>query len=137
MSDNTTAEQKKATEPAVNTTEKKEETVASSAATKKENSSDDKASKSETTTSTNAETSPNNNSTPARVSLPALTEDGRHRLETAWTFWYDKKDKSKDYEENLQQLGTFDTVEDFFRCAPTFTDPLASSPYETCGFFQA
>lgn len=106
MADNTTAEQKKAAE-AVN--EKKEET--SPAPTKKEASTDDKSGKAEST-STNSET---NNNSPPRVSLPPLTEDGRHRLETAWTFWYDKKDRSKDYEENLQPMGTFDTVEDFFR----------------------
>jgi len=41
-----------------------------------------------------------------------------HRLQTGWTIWYDKKQKKTqvaNYEENLVKLGTFFTVEDFWR----------------------
>jgi len=44
---------------------------------------------------------------------------GEHPLETAWTFWYDKRSSdrkdSQDYSDGLKQLGTFNTVEDFYR----------------------
>jgi|Transcript_78680 translation initiation factor 4E len=40
-------------------------------------------------------------------------------LETAWTFWYDKKTSDKkesdQYMEGLKQLGSFNTVEGFYR----------------------
>eukprot|EP00439_Symbiodinium_sp_Y106_P034512 s619_g4.t1 len=40
-------------------------------------------------------------------------------LETAWTFWYDKKTsdrkESEQYMEGLKQLGSFNTVEGFYR----------------------
>lgn len=40
-------------------------------------------------------------------------------LETAWTFWYDKKTSDKkesdQYMEGLRQLGTFNTVQGFYR----------------------
>jgi len=40
-------------------------------------------------------------------------------LETAWTFWYDKKTSDKkesdQYIEGLTQLGTFNTIEGFYR----------------------
>merc|ERR1719408_664792 len=42
-----------------------------------------------------------------------------HPLETAWTFWYDKRStdrqESDAYASGLKQLGTFATVEDFYR----------------------
>jgi len=45
--------------------------------------------------------------------------EGESPLETAWTFWYDKKtsDKkeSEQYMEALKQLGTFNTIEGFYR----------------------
>jgi translation initiation factor 4E len=53
-----------------------------------------------------------------RVSEGEVTE-GEHPLETAWTFWYDKRStdrqESDAYAEGLKQLGTFATVEDFYR----------------------
>ncbi|CAK9004624.1 unnamed protein product, partial [Durusdinium trenchii] len=40
-------------------------------------------------------------------------------LETAWTFWYDKKTsdrkESEQYMEGLKQLGSFNTIEGFYR----------------------
>lgn len=57
--------------------------------------------------------------------------DGKHKLETGeisfelnstykdqgWTLWFDKKPKDKKtrYEDNLVQVGTFHTIEDFFK----------------------
>mmetsp|Transcript_41510 Transcript_41510/g.89146 ORF Transcript_41510/g.89146 Transcript_41510/m.89146 type:complete len:614 (-) Transcript_41510:234-2075(-) len=42
-----------------------------------------------------------------------------HPLETAWTFWFDKKTsdrkESDQYMEGLRQLGSFNTVEGFYR----------------------
>lgn len=42
-----------------------------------------------------------------------------HPLETAWTFWYDKKTsnrkESDQYIEGLRQLGSFNTIEGFYR----------------------
>jgi translation initiation factor 4E len=44
---------------------------------------------------------------------------GENPLETAWTFWYDKrsteKQESDAFAEGLKQLGTFSTVEGFYR----------------------
>eukprot|EP00164_Ancoracysta_twista_P020471 GFYU01036611.1.p1 GENE.GFYU01036611.1~~GFYU01036611.1.p1 ORF type:complete len:243 (-),score=70.18 GFYU01036611.1:99-827(-) len=43
-----------------------------------------------------------------------------HALETAWSFWFDRKLNPKqttnvNYEENLKRLGTFKTIESFWR----------------------
>ncbi|KAK8823808.1 hypothetical protein WA538_001100 [Blastocystis sp. DL] len=42
-----------------------------------------------------------------------------HKLQSAWSFWYDKKlprgQQVVNYTENLKRIGTFDTVEDFWR----------------------
>lgn len=48
-----------------------------------------------------------------------MTEVEEHPLETAWSFWFDKKmpqkaDK-KVFQQNLQKLCTFETVEGFWR----------------------
>eukprot|EP01062_Namystynia_karyoxenos_P032531 TRINITY_DN23_c0_g1_i1.p3 TRINITY_DN23_c0_g1~~TRINITY_DN23_c0_g1_i1.p3 ORF type:complete len:204 (+),score=70.46 TRINITY_DN23_c0_g1_i1:115-726(+) len=43
--------------------------------------------------------------------------DGKHPLEHDWTLWYDSKrtaQESKTWEENLQKVGDFATVEDFW-----------------------
>eukprot|EP01138_Halocafeteria_seosinensis_P011252 gb/GECG01011494.1/.p1 GENE.gb/GECG01011494.1/~~gb/GECG01011494.1/.p1 ORF type:complete len:244 (+),score=38.41 gb/GECG01011494.1/:1-732(+) len=54
-------------------------------------------------------------------------EGKQHPLESAWTFWYDKKLTRQEYveakrqnpdfqyQDNLNKLGTFDTVEGFWR----------------------
>jgi translation initiation factor 4E len=45
--------------------------------------------------------------------------EGDHRLQTPWTFYYDKRQnkptKYEDYTNNLQKLGRFNTVEGFWR----------------------
>eukprot|EP00696_Hemimastix_kukwesjijk_P014481 gnl/Hemi2/28490_TR9425_c1_g1_i1.p1 gnl/Hemi2/28490_TR9425_c1_g1~~gnl/Hemi2/28490_TR9425_c1_g1_i1.p1 ORF type:complete len:324 (+),score=72.78 gnl/Hemi2/28490_TR9425_c1_g1_i1:81-974(+) len=46
--------------------------------------------------------------------------EGEHALETAWSFWYDKKvPKSQspavNYHDNLKMLGSFNTIEGFWR----------------------
>lgn len=44
-----------------------------------------------------------------------------HPLHAAWSFWYDKKQSKKDatssaeYRQRLQKLGTFDSVEGFWK----------------------
>ena len=46
---------------------------------------------------------------------------GDHPLQTAWSFWFDKKQSkgksanTTEYKSNLQKLGTFDTVEGFWK----------------------
>lgn len=51
----------------------------------------------------------------------AVNDKGEHELQSAWTFWYDKKNRTKtkeqemNYAESLKKLGTFHTVEGFFR----------------------
>jgi len=51
------------------------------------------------------------------VPMKKIDDSGKHLLETGWTFWYDKKTKdakAKSYEENLTEVGTFQTIEDFW-----------------------
>ena len=38
----------------------------------------------------------------------------KHPLNSAWTLWYFKNDRTKDWSENLREVITFDTVEDFW-----------------------
>lgn len=42
-----------------------------------------------------------------------------HPLQTAWSFWYDKKQSKKtdehEFRNKLQKLGSFDTVESFWQ----------------------
>eukprot|EP00034_Subulatomonas_tetraspora_P001338 GABW01001645.1.p2 GENE.GABW01001645.1~~GABW01001645.1.p2 ORF type:complete len:110 (-),score=0.98 GABW01001645.1:15-344(-) len=54
----------------------------------------------------------------ANTAAPAIREDGKHPLSSDWTMWWDRKVKSPDgsgYEQGLVPLGTFDTLEDFFK----------------------
>ena len=48
-----------------------------------------------------------------------VREDGEHPLQTAWTFWYDKKQPKKtnssEFKDRLHKIGTFDTVESFWK----------------------
>ncbi|XP_050676104.1 eukaryotic translation initiation factor 4E1-like [Leptidea sinapis] len=39
----------------------------------------------------------------------------KHPLQNTWSLWFYDNDKSKTWEENLIELTTFDTVEDFWR----------------------
>jgi Eukaryotic initiation factor 4E len=45
--------------------------------------------------------------------------ENEHPLQTAWAFWYDKKQSKKtgtdEYRSKLQKIGTFDTVESFWQ----------------------
>ncbi|XP_046859178.1 eukaryotic translation initiation factor 4E-like [Xenia sp. Carnegie-2017] len=38
----------------------------------------------------------------------------KHPLQNKWAWWFFKNDKSKNWEENLRLITTFDTVEDFW-----------------------
>uniref|UniRef100_T1IXQ5 eIF-4F 25 kDa subunit n=1 Tax=Strigamia maritima TaxID=126957 RepID=T1IXQ5_STRMM len=38
----------------------------------------------------------------------------KHPLQNRWTLWFFKNDKMKQWEENLQEITSFDTVEDFW-----------------------
>jgi len=57
---------------------------------------------------------------PTHLPLPTLTSETKeHPLETPWTLYYDKKLSGptlyKNFEQNLQKLGQFNTVEGFWR----------------------
>jgi len=42
-------------------------------------------------------------------------------LECGWTFWFDKKNSKNlpsEYQENLKKIGTFYSIEEFWRCLP-------------------
>lgn len=38
----------------------------------------------------------------------------KHPLDTAWTLWYFKNDRDRDWEQNQREVASFDTVEDFW-----------------------
>jgi len=38
----------------------------------------------------------------------------KHPLQNMWSLWFYKNDRSKSWEENLMEITTFDTVEDFW-----------------------
>ncbi|XP_022644746.1 eukaryotic translation initiation factor 4E-like isoform X1 [Varroa jacobsoni] len=38
----------------------------------------------------------------------------KHPLQNSWTFWFYKNDKSKPWDQNLLEITTFSTVEDFW-----------------------
>ena len=46
-------------------------------------------------------------------------EEGDHPLHTAWSFWYDQKQSRKsnadEFRQRLHKIGTFDTVEGFWK----------------------
>ena len=46
-------------------------------------------------------------------------QDEEHALQTSWSFWYDRKAPKKTdqgtYQSNLHRLGSFETVEEFWR----------------------
>mmetsp|Transcript_29047 Transcript_29047/g.40881 ORF Transcript_29047/g.40881 Transcript_29047/m.40881 type:complete len:213 (-) Transcript_29047:1253-1891(-) len=49
-----------------------------------------------------------------------MDPSNQHALQSSWTIWFDKKPKNKaklstNYEENLVKVGTFQTVEQFYR----------------------
>jgi translation initiation factor 4E len=37
-------------------------------------------------------------------------------VESAWDFWYLSADKTKEWEERMTKVMTFNTVEDFWAC---------------------
>jgi translation initiation factor 4E len=52
-------------------------------------------------------------------SLQWIREEGEHPLQTSWSFWYDKKQSRKtntnEFRERLHKLGSFDTIESFWK----------------------
>jgi len=48
--------------------------------------------------------------------VAATNDANRHPLQASWTLWYLTPDKSKDWDERMLKLMTFDTVEDFWAC---------------------
>lgn len=51
------------------------------------------------------------------VKEEAMTnEEDRHPLQDSWSLWYLSSDKSKEWDDRLIKLMTFDTVEDFWAC---------------------
>eukprot|EP00299_Pterocystis_sp_00344_P003471 c14229_g1_i1.p1 GENE.c14229_g1_i1~~c14229_g1_i1.p1 ORF type:complete len:205 (-),score=38.69 c14229_g1_i1:308-892(-) len=49
---------------------------------------------------------------------PQEQEEGPHPLERSWTWWYDKRQQGApdaQWDSNLKDLGSFSTVEDFWR----------------------
>lgn len=45
----------------------------------------------------------------------------KHPLQNTWSLWFYDNDRNKTWEENLIELTTFDTVEDFWRLVASFT----------------
>jgi translation initiation factor 4E len=45
----------------------------------------------------------------------ALEFQIKHPLQNTWTLWYYENDRNKNWEENHQEITSFDTVEDFWR----------------------
>ena len=45
--------------------------------------------------------------------------EGEHSLQSAWAFWYDKKQSKKtstaEFREKLHKIGSFNTVEQFWK----------------------
>lgn len=39
----------------------------------------------------------------------------KHPLHNTWTLWYYENDRKKLWEENLKEITSFNTVEDFWR----------------------
>jgi translation initiation factor 4E len=46
----------------------------------------------------------------------ATNEENRHPLQDSWSLWYLNCDKTKNWDDRLIKLMTFDTVEDFWAC---------------------
>ncbi|KAK8779967.1 hypothetical protein V5799_018692 [Amblyomma americanum] len=44
----------------------------------------------------------------------SLNRPLKHPLEHSWSLWYYKKDRSRSWQENLLEISSFDTVEDFW-----------------------
>ncbi|XP_035221170.1 eukaryotic translation initiation factor 4E-like isoform X2 [Stegodyphus dumicola] len=53
-----------------------------------------------------------NASTPVEEIPPELMV--KHPLQHMWSLWFYKNDRTKSWEENLMEITTFDTVEDFW-----------------------
>jgi len=81
---------------------------------------------------TSSTSSSNNEIATATLPSTKKLDDGKHHLECSWTFWFDKKakDKTKKYEENLIAIGSFSTIEDFWRYYSHLTRP-ADMPKES------
>ena len=51
---------------------------------------------------------------PAAAEEPSPEIMIKHPLQNMWSLWFYKNDRSKSWEENLMEITTFDTVEDFW-----------------------
>lgn len=65
---------------------------------------------------------PSTETTPTVAPTPKVfpkDKNGEHALQSTWTFWYTrnipKHAGAESYEENLHKLGSFSTVEGFYR----------------------
>eukprot|EP00698_Gefionella_okellyi_P018859 TRINITY_DN5706_c0_g1_i3.p1 TRINITY_DN5706_c0_g1~~TRINITY_DN5706_c0_g1_i3.p1 ORF type:complete len:228 (+),score=30.07 TRINITY_DN5706_c0_g1_i3:49-684(+) len=78
---------------------------------------------------------------------PAADADGLHPLEHEWTLWFDKsqgkggkrtkKTDSQKWEDNLQKVGTFRTVEDFWRYFNNVAKPNQLEDGSNYHFFKS
>lgn len=74
-----------------------------------------KPSKTTTTTTTTTNTPDINKSNDKSTMKTTDSNTPKHPLRDSWTLWYFKNDKSvKRWEDNLKQVFTFDTIEDFW-----------------------
>lgn len=65
------------------------------------------------TGSSDGEQEASQNAVAGEMALTPLV-DLKHPLQNEWSFWFLKNDKSKSWEENLLEITTFHTVEDFW-----------------------
>eukprot|EP00128_Syssomonas_multiformis_P004185 Colp12_sorted_trinity150504_noHs@6945 len=80
--------------------------------------------------STNSFSEPPECETVEEFALRLQARPGEHPLETPWTFWYDRRTKgapTEDYKDSLVKLGSFKTVEEFWRHY-TYLVPAGSLP---------
>ena len=61
-----------------------------------------------------------------------------HPLQSSWTFWFEnpKKDEDEEESQQLQRLGSFRTVEDFWKVFATVIKPDAMEPFSHCYAFR-
>ena len=61
-----------------------------------------------------------------------------HPLQSSWTFWFENPQEDEDEEESqqLESLGSFRTVEDFWKVFATVIKPDAMEPFSHCYAFR-
>lgn len=66
-----------------------------------------------------------------------MKDEDKHELEYRWTFWIDQSSKDKDkYQEDLHNLGTVDSVEDFWICWSAILNHKNLPPQHTLCMFK-